>query len=192
MKYTLFGSKTSPFVRRIRILMEKIPHEFKEIDIFGPDAELLKGLNPIHQIPVLLEGDKKFWDSRIIFNYLNLTHRFQNMDWEDENLLTGIDGAMTSAVSLLLMKRSGINTEAPSMYIDRQKERIESILDFLKPYIEGAALKDWNFHTISIYCFLDWATFRGIVDISNRPECQKLLDTYADRKIVQDTQIPKA
>src|SRR5688572_7794625 len=106
MSYILYGSKTSPFVRRIRILLENIPYEFKELNIFeGQDSIDLNKVNPINQIPVLMDGTKPIWDSRQIFNYLNARHGFQSLDWEDENLLTAIEGAMSAGISLLLMKR---------------------------------------------------------------------------------------
>ena len=191
MGYVLYGSRTSPFVRRIRILLENIPYDFKEVNIFeGQDAIDLNKINPINQIPVLVDGDNTIWDSRQVFNYLNSLHRFQNMDWKDENLLTAIDGAMNAGVALLLMKRSGININEPLMYVQRQKERMESILDFLKPLIMDQGLKSWNFHTISIYCFLDWALFRGMINIEKRPECQAFLETHKNRKIVTSTAIP--
>lgn len=191
MTYTLFGSRTSPFVRRTRILLENTSYEFKEIDIFGTDKEILKNINPINQIPVLVHGDQKIWDSRIIFNYLNQIHHFQQMSWDDENLLSEIDGAINSAVALTLMRRSGMNLEDPIMYVTRQKDRIESILDHLSPYIKNEAPLKWNIHSISLYCFLDWATFRGLIDISKRPECLNLLETYAHKQIVKETELPK-
>ena len=191
MGYVLYGSRTSPFVRRIRILLENIPYDFKEVNIFeGQDAIDLNKINPINQIPVLVDGDNTIWDSRQVFNYLNSLHRFQNMDWKDENLLTAIDGAMNAGVALLLMKRSGININEPLMYVQRQKERMESILDFLKPLIMDQGLKSWNFHTISIYCFLDWALFRGMINIEKRSECQAFLEKHKNRKIVTSTAIP--
>ena len=191
MGYVLYGSKTSPCVRRIRILLENIPYDFKEVNIFeGQDAVDLNKINPINQIPVLVDGDNTIWDSRQVFNYLNSLHRFQNMDWQDENLLTAIDGAMNAGVALLLMKRSGINVNEPLMYVQRQKERMESILDFLKPFIMDQGLKSWDFHTISIYCFLDWALFRGMINIDTRPECLTFLKKHKDRKIVTLTAIP--
>ena len=192
MNYVLLGSQTSPFVRRIRMLMEEIPYEFKEMNIYETeDALTLNKLNPINQIPVLIDGDLKIWDSRQIFNYLNLIHKLHNMSWEDENTITAIDGAMNSGVSLLLMKRSGMKTEEPFMFVNRQKERMDSVLDYLKPYIETEALKEWNFITMSIYCYLDWAVFRNLINIDKRPECQKFLDTHAEKTIVKTTQIPK-
>jgi glutathione S-transferase len=191
MGYVLYGSKTSPFVRRIRILLENIPYDFKEVNIFeGQDAVDLNKINPINQIPVLVDGDNTIWDSRQVFNYLNSLHRFQNMDWQDENLLTAIDGAMSAGVALLLMKRSGIKIDEPLMYVQRQKERMESILDFLKPFIMDQGLKSWDFHTISIYCFLDWALFRGMINIDTKPECLTFLKKHKDRKIVTLTAIP--
>lgn len=192
MSYALYGSRTSPFVRRIRLLMENLPYEFKEVDIFGADKELLKKINPVNQIPVLIDGEQVIWDSRMIFSYLNLRHRFQNIDWEDENLLTAVDGAMNSAVTLLLARRSGIDLNSGIMYFDRQKERIESVLDYLRPYIAERALKEWNFHTMSLYSFLDWALFRELITIEHRPECRQLLETYFQKPIVIATQIPKA
>jgi glutathione S-transferase len=191
MSYILYGSQTSPFVRRIRILMEHLSYEFREMNIFAEHAEELNKINPINQIPVLVDGEVIIWDSRQIFNYLNAFHRFQNMDWEDENKLTAIDGAMNSAVSILLMQRSGINTTGPLMYAKRQIDRIESILDFLEPYIQDQGLKEWNFHSISIYCFLDWAQFRGLIDLTDRSGCIEFLKNFSNKEIVQKTAIPK-
>lgn len=192
MSYVLYGSKTSPFVRRIRILLEEIQYEFKEMNIYeGQDAIDINKINPINQIPVLVDGDNTIWDSRQIFNYLNAIHRFQNMDWQDENTLTALDGALNSSTSLLLMKRSGINIDENYMFVVRQKDRIESILDYLKPFITEHASKNWDFLSISLYCFLDWATFRGIISLEKRPECQQFLERYKDKPIVAATAIPK-
>lgn len=192
MGYVLYGSQTSPFVRRIRMMLENIPYDFKELNIFETqDAVELNKVNPINQVPVLTDGEITIWDSRQIFNYLNAIHRFQNIDWKDENTLTAIDGAMNAGVSLLLMKRSGINTTEPYMYVVRQKDRMDSILDYLKPFIQDHALKTWDFHTASLYCFLDWAVFRGLITLDNRPDCQQMLNMYKDRLIVKRTEIPK-
>lgn len=192
MSYTLYGSQTSPFVRRIRILMENIPFKFEDLNIFeAQDGVTLNKVNPINQVPVLTHGNLTIWDSRQIFNYLNSLHHFQKMDWKDENLITAIDGAMNAAVSLILMKRSGIKIDEPYMYVGRQKDRMESILDFLSPYIKNEGLREWNFVTISIYCYLDWAIFRGILDLSSRPDCLALLEAHKNRDIVINTQIPK-
>ncbi len=190
MAYTLIGSQTSPFVRRIRMLMETVPYEFKELNIFETeDALTLNKVNPVNQIPVLLDGDQAIWDSRQIFNYVNSLHKLHNMSWEDENTLTAIEGAMNSGVALLLMKRSGMNISEPYMYLNRQKERIDSVVTYMKPYLSGDGLKEWTFITMTLYAFLDWARFREIFTLS--PEAVKFLETHSNRIIVQKTAIPK-
>ncbi len=193
MEYILYGSQTSPFVRRIRLLLGDTSYEFKEINPFDTEgASELNKINPINQIPLLVAGEQTIWDSRQIFNYLNSFHRYQNMDWDDENLLTAIDGAVSSAVSLMLMKRSGFEIDENVMFLNRQRDRIESILDYLKPYLKSEALKNWNFHTMTLYSFLDWAVFRELIGLDKRPECVEFLNKYKNLPIVIKTQIPKA
>ena len=192
MSYALYGSQTSPFVRRLRMLMHELPYEFREVNVFeAQDATLLNKINPLNQIPVLTHDEKTIWDSRQIFNYLNQIHRFETLNWKDENLLTGIEGAMDSGIALLLMKRSGMNIDENFMFTARQKDRIESVLDYLKPFLESKESADWRFATMTLYAFLDWGMFRNIVNIERRPECRKFLETHAQRKAVMTTTIPK-
>lgn len=192
MTYTVIGSQTSPFVRRIRMLLEGQEFILKEFNIFDTaDSIELNKINPLNQVPVLVDGEKKIIDSRVIFNYLNLIHRYENFDWEDENLLSIIDGGMDAGVNLLLMKRSGMPIHEPLMFVNRQKERIESVLDTLTDFAAKDGLATWNFHSMSLYCFLDWGVFRGLFVLDSRPVFQKFLEAHAQRDCVVTTQIPK-
>lgn len=191
MTYTLYGSKTSPFVRRTRMLLEHIPYTFKEMDIFkAEDAKPLSEINPLNQIPVFQDGDQKILDSRQIFSYLNQKHQLQAMSWDDENLLTTIDGAINSGVSLILMKRSGMSWDMEKMFIRRQHERIESVLSYLRPWTEKNG-QAWNIHSMSLYSFLDWAQFREIITPKAGAEYQGFLRAHADRSIVKLTDLPR-
>ncbi len=192
MGYTLYGSQTSPFVRRVRMLLESIPYDFKEINPYeGQDSIDLNKINPINKIPVFTDGDLTIWDSRQMFNYLNGIHRFQNMDWNDENQQTAIDEMMNAGVSLMLMKRSGINIEENFMFISRQRERVESILEYLKPYMTGPGLTEWNFQTMSIFSYIEWDIFRNISKLDQNPVCQDFIKAHKDRTIAFKTQIPR-
>lgn len=191
MKYTLIGSLTSPFVRRIRMLMEAIPYELTELNIYETDDGIkLNKINPINQIPVLVMGEEKIWDSRQIFYYLNNKYKFQNMNLEDENTLTAIEGAMNAGISLFQFKRSGISIDEPYMIVNRHKERIDSVLDYLLPFVKSEG-KNWNFQTMTLYAFLDWGQFRGILNLEKRPELQEFMSEHANREIVKLTAIPK-
>jgi len=67
----LYGSQTSPFVRRLRLLLPEDSYEFRSVDIFNSaERQKLKELSPLLKIPIL-EFDKQIlWDSRVIFNFL--------------------------------------------------------------------------------------------------------------------------
>ncbi len=193
MSYTLIGSHPSPFVRRIRMLMESIPFDFREINIYESEGNLeLSRLTPVKQIPVLIDGDRTIWDSRIIFGYLSDKHGIARLNWEQDNLLTAVDGALNSGVALLLMKRSGIDITSPLMLVNRHRERIDSVLEFLLPYATNEGLREWNFVTMSLYSFLDWALFREVITLDSRPAYKNFLLTHAERPIVRTTQIPEA
>jgi glutathione S-transferase len=172
--------------------MEDIPYEFKPLNIYEKEGgEELKKVNPIHQIPVLLAGEQKIWDSRVIFNYLNVIHRLENLDWEDENNLSAISSAMDAGVALLMMKRSGIDTNQDLMLVKRHRERIDSILEYFSSYVQKEGLKEWRFLTMSIYSFLDWAHFREIISLNDYPQYAHFMNAHSLREIVQKTQIPK-
>ncbi len=193
MAYTLLGSLTSPFVRRVRLAMDNIPYDFKELNIYdnAEGAAYLHKINPVHQIPVLIDGEKSIWDSRVILQYLNEKHKLETQSWEKENLLTAIDGAINSGVVLFLSKRSGLSIDEPTMYFQRQRDRLESIMDYLKPHLQSPAAKEWNFVNMSLYAMIDWLSTRSMMNFSGRPECHHFLETHSQRPVVQLTQIPK-
>lgn len=190
MKYILYGTTTSPFVRRIRLLLGDLPYDLKEINPYDEQggSELNK-INPINQIPVLVDGKNVIWDSRQIFNYLNSIHKFQEMTLDDENLLTVIDGMMSAGVTLMQLKRSGLEAHSDFFLNTRSRERMESTLNYLKPFLLSDKSSQWNFHTMSIISFLEWAIFREIISINNYPECISFLARHNSHKLVQLTKI---
>lgn len=75
MTYRLLGSLTSPFVRRIRLYMASIPHEFEIVNWAESDQDArLTLVSPLKRIPVLLIDGQPLWESRIIFQYLQRKH----------------------------------------------------------------------------------------------------------------------
>jgi glutathione S-transferase len=172
--------------------MADIPFEFRELNIYEAEGQReLKKVTPVNQIPVLLDGERPVWDSRVIFSYLVEKHGLPRLTWDHENLLTAVDGALNAGVALHLMKRSGVDVTAPLMIAQRHRERIASVLDFLRSYAEGPGLSEWNFVTMSLYSFLDWALFRGVITLDGRPGYETFLSTHAERPEVRATRIPE-
>jgi glutathione S-transferase len=122
------GSLRSPFVRTCRLWMMKngIDFEFRMLNIIDDikAAEELKKETPINRVPVLLDGDQKIFDSRVIINYLTKKHGLRSFSIEEENRISVIYSCMDTAISLFQLKFDGYDITSPGFFISRQHERI--------------------------------------------------------------------
>lgn len=159
----LLGSTTSPFARRLRIYLTNKDHEFINLDIFAEqDRDLLTRNNPAQKIPALIDGEQCIYDSRVIFRYLASKYQEQPLNWTQENLLTLIDAANDSLVSMLVLQRSNIDTEQDTLFFNLQRERVEQVFIALDKEVAQGAFSDWYYPAICLFCLLDWAEFRAL------------------------------
>ncbi|MEX2474565.1 glutathione S-transferase family protein [Marinobacter sp.] len=159
----LIGSTTSPYVRRIRILLDEEPYEFVNLDIYGPGRDELRRHNPALKIPMLEDGGQEIYDSRIIARYISAKQGRDPLTWNQQNQLTLIDAANDSAVTLLLSERSGLDTGADVMFFNLQRERIMTTLRTLCAMVDDGQFEAWNYPAICLHCLVDWLDFRGLV-----------------------------
>ena len=178
----LYGSTTSPFVRRLRIWLANTDHEFINMQIFdGPDRGALAQRNPAMKIPMLEDGDQVIFDSRIIYRYLSEKFDFPQPSWEQENHLTVIDAVNDSLVQILLLKRSDIDTDADHMYFRIQRERVDTSLAYLDDLVSKGFFNDWHYPSICLYCLIDWIEFRTLHDLTHVPNLLRFHSENADR-----------
>ncbi len=185
MNTILIGSFTSPYVRKLRLFLNNLtPFELKPVNYLEKsDSDYLKSLNPINKIPILIDGETVIYDSRIIFQYLSIKYSLKSLTIPEENILSAIDAALDTAINLFSLKRGGLDLEAGNTYIERQKERILLILEFLSPWattLDPKKPEDWNFLSMSLYSFLYWGQFRGMIDLTNYKMLQKFLIEFQD------------
>ena len=179
----LIGSVTSPFVRRIRLYLIDTEYDFLAINIFSDEGRLvLNDNNPAKKIPVLKDGDKTIFDSRIIFNYLNKKLNNPELTWQQENLLTLIDAANDSLVSMFICKNSALPVESDVLFFNLQRERVEAVLIALNEAAVNGDFANWQYPEVCLFCLLDWVEFRqltpwrqhqGLVDFYQRAQTQK-------------------
>ena len=163
----LFGSTTSPYVRRIRLFMANTEHEFIDMQIFaGKDRETLAAKNPTLKIPMLEDEAALIYDSRVIYRYLCDKFDMPGISWEKENVLTMIDAANDSLVQMLILKRSDIDTSQDQMYFNIQRERVNTILSELDKLAAKGEFDEWDYASICAYCLVDWIAFREMHDLS--------------------------
>ncbi|SFR81473.1 glutathione S-transferase [Marinobacter daqiaonensis] len=183
----LIGSNTSPYVRRIRLLLVDTPHDFVHLDIYGEGRDELRRNNPTLKIPVLKDGDQEIFDSRVIARYLGEKLDHPPLTWEQENQLTLIDGANDSCVTLLLAKKSGLDVDADVMFWNLQRERIMTTLRTLNAMVESGQFAQWNYPAICLYCLVDWVQFRELVDFTGVESLIAFRDQHRAHPMVAET-----
>ena len=197
----LIGSYTSPFVRKVRIVLaeKKIDYDFVIESPWLPDSKV-PNLNPLGKIPVLqLDESSRLFDSRVIVEYIdNVTpnnklfpapnrERTEVKRWEA--LADGICDAAVAAV-LEAKRPSGEKSES---WIARQREKITRSLEFMaeelgdKPFcmvgthISMADIATGN--ALGYLCFrfpdIDWQ--------GAHPNLAKLYDKLMQRASFADT-----
>jgi glutathione S-transferase len=69
----LIGSITSPYVRKVRIVMaeKKLDYQFVTEDVWAADTSI-SASNPLGKVPCLImEGGEALFDSRVIVEYVD-------------------------------------------------------------------------------------------------------------------------
>jgi glutathione S-transferase len=184
----LYGSTTSPFVRRIRLFLENKPYEFINLDIFSAAGRQdLTANNPANKVPFIVDEGQTILDSRVIFRYLCLKYQLPAISWSEENLLTLIDAANDSLVSLLLCNRSGFDVNEDKLFFNLQNERVQTVFQALEKSLAEGQFEAWDYLSICLYCLLDWVVFRNLHDLTHYPLLLAFHYKHSSRALVQET-----
>ncbi|MES1941039.1 glutathione S-transferase [Salinisphaera sp. T5B8] len=183
----LIGSSTSPYVRRIRLLLGGSDYAFEALDIYGADRDELRRNNPALKVPMLIDADHSIYDSRVIARYLSEKMGFAALSWAQENQLTLIDGANDSMVTIALSKKSGLATGPDILFYRLQHERIERCIDALSEMATAGAFDEWHYPSICLYCLIDWAEMRELFDFADHGALLALKNRFKDKPMVAET-----
>ncbi len=189
----LYGSTTSPYVRRIRLYLASLhktaqDYQFINLDIFSKQGrEQLKKDNPTLKVPYLTDGNIQLFDSRIIQRYLAEKYQKAPLTWPQENILTLIDAANDSLVSLLLSQRSGFNTQQDILFFNLQNERVTSTFNVLEQYVEQGVFDKWHYLSICLFCLLDWVAFRQLYDLSSYTHFARFIEQAKTHNMIDET-----
>lgn len=184
----LYGSTTSPYVRRLKIWLSDNDYQFIELDIMSKQGhEILKQKNPTLKVPVLFDGEQAIYDSNVIYRYLNQKFAREALSWDDENNLTLINAASDSFVELLLLARSGVGPDSDIMFIKRQLVRTKGLMSLLNDKVANGEFDQWHFPAISLYCLIDWIIFRELFDVSQLSALTEFVSANKDKAGVSDS-----
>lgn len=170
----LIGSPTSPYVRKVCIVMaeKKLDYHMVAEDVWSANTTI-HASNPLGKVPCLvLEGGEAVFDSRVIVEYLdtlspvgklipvNGRERAEVKTWEA--LADGLlDAALLARMEAVWPHRLPEQRSQP--WIDRQLHKISESLRAMshglvdKPYCSGAHL---SLSDIAVGCALGYLDFR--------------------------------
>ncbi len=199
----LIGSHTSPYTRKVRIVLaeKKIEYEFA-IDSPWLEESLVPTINPLGKVPVLvLDDETPLFDSRVIVEYIdNVTpnnklfpapnrERTEVKRWE-----AVADGICDAAVAAFLeAKRT--KAQRSNDWIARQQGKISRSLEFMSEQLGEKSFcmgTHFSMADVATGIALGYLCFR-FPDINWReshPNLEKLYDKLMQRQSFADT-IPK-
>lgn len=200
----LVGSYTSPFVRKISILLlEKgIAFDFVNEQPYNAENGVAQ-YNPLGKVPALVTDDGECWyDSPIIAQYIELLGVAPQMVPSDPQQALRIrqlealaDGIMDAGLASVREQARPAAQQSEEEVL-RQREKISRSLDALEGYLSDGTLKadELNLATIAIACAIGYLNFRRIAPgwCVDRPQLVKLAETLFLRESFARTEPPKA
>lgn len=204
----LIGSLTSPFVRKVRIVLaeKKLDYKFEVEDVWSADSRIAEA-NPLGKVPCLvMDGGEAIFDSRVIVEYVDTLspvgkliplsgrERVEVRTWE-----ALADGLLDAAVLARMEQTWSGRTDAQRSpaWISRQLDKVHQSL---KAFSQGLGDKPWCTGThhsladIAVGCALGYLDFR-FPDINWRttyPNLDKLYAKLMQRPSFTDTAPPAA
>lgn len=170
----LIGSSSSPYVRKVRIVMaeKKLDYHYVTENVWAADTQISES-NPLGKVPCLvMEGAEALFDSRVIVEYLDTLspvgklipslgrERAEVKTWEA--LADGVlDAALVARLEATWDGRSKAQQCQP--WIDRQLVKIDNSLKAMnkglgdKPFCAGIHL---SLADIAVGCALGYLEFR--------------------------------
>ena len=199
----LIGSDSSPYVRKVRIVMaeKKLDYQSVQEDVWSADSTIGHS-NPLGKVPCLvMEGGEALFDSRVIVEYLDtlspVGKLIPAMGRERAEVKTW-EALADGVLDALLLARLENNwagrqkAQRSQLWIDRQLSKVHASLKAMsqglgeKPFCAGIYL---SLADIAVGCALGYLDFRfAEIDWrSGYPNLAKLQEKLMQRQSFIDS-----
>jgi glutathione S-transferase len=200
--FSLIGTTTSPFVRRVRVVAIEKGIPFTLIPALTDEGQAaLRQASPVWKVPVAIFDDGRVaYDSRVIVD--ELCHdgwgplRPPSTDpvarVAEENVVTMIDEALAALIRRFYLQRDGASLDAP--YLQKDLDRAHTILRHLDKSIVGAHATSHGDRAggfgraeLALVTALDWCIFRKTFDVAQTPRLEALRAHWQSRPSIAQT-----
>lgn len=199
MSIQLFGSLTSPYVRRVRIVLAELGQSFEWTDTTTDAGQAaLRATTPLWKIPVAVINGETVFDSAVITQRVlaefgcGTLAPFQATDWHTRNIMTVTDGLLDSLINTFYLGKEGVTgDQAP--YLRKQTERAAAAVTWLEQQVDGpwlTASKTFGVPEVALLTALEWMRFRATYPVANHASLMQFLAIHAERPSVHSTRPP--
>ncbi|HVR01061.1 MAG TPA: glutathione S-transferase [Polyangia bacterium] len=190
----LYGTTTSPYTRKIRILARAAGLSVTLVDTRAAEgAAALATIAPLGKVPVIEMGPsgaagalddgapRVLPDSGLIAAWLWARHapalraagfELSSDDWTGRALTVAVEGALDAAINRFYLLRDKLPDHG---YVSRQADRVATTLKWLDAHMPAFA-RPLSGAALSLGCALDWIVLRAMADV---PRFGRLVDFRA-------------
>jgi len=190
---TLYGTTTSPYTRKIRILARAAALDATFVDTrTDAGAAALARIAPLGKVPVVeLAGRAPLVlpDSSLIAAWLWREHApaiqaagfarepagDADAVWAERALVLVVEGALDAAINRFYLLKDKLPDQG---YVTRQRDRVATTLAWLEARMPAFA-RPISAPALSLGCALDWMVFRQLVDLGRFPKLAAFRATWA-------------
>jgi glutathione S-transferase len=203
MSMKLIGAVTSPYARKVRVVMaeKKLDYQFVLEDVWAADTTIASS-NPLGKVPCLImEGGEALFDSRVIVEYVDTLspvgkliptvgrERAEVKTWE------ALADGLCDAAILVRLERTWAGRKAKERsdaWIERQLGKVDASLKAMsqglgeRPYCAGI---HFSLADVAVGCALGYLDFRfpEITWRESYANLAKLSEKLAQRSSFIDT-----
>lgn len=180
----LYGSTTSPYVRRVRIVAEELSLAYQLVDTATDSGQaLLRQTSPIWKVPAAEIDGELLFDSHDITELLLERHGqgrlcpFALDDFEARRAMSVIDGALDALINAFYLRKDGVDI-AQVAYARKQTDRAHNALS----HLETSVFEPWvtskralGLPEIALATALEWMRFRDAYPVASHPRLMRCL-----------------
>jgi glutathione S-transferase len=197
----LIGSFTSPYVRKVRVVLaeKKLDYSFELENVWGAQTNIHLS-NPLGKVPCLvMEDGSTMYDSRVIAEYLDTLTPVCKLlppngrDRADVKVWEALaDGVLDAAVLVRLEKTLRPAEQQSQPWMDRQMGKVRAGLQVMSENLGEQAFcmgVHYTLADVAVGCALGWLAFRfpEIGWRSDFPNLARLSDKLSERASFKDT-----
>ena len=197
----LYGTATSPYVRRIRFVLEDLGVPYTLVDVFSDEGQAeLRTKTPLWKVPTLDLDGEVLWDSGVILERLFAEHGFGGLRaeteatrWQEARLRSSVDEVLNTLIKFFYLRKDGVDVSEVA-YLAKDQARVHSTLEWLEGQLRGDWCSDdggFGRTELYLYTLLDWIDFREVLPLDNRPGLLAFAEAHRRHPLLEKTAPPR-